>query len=200
MTTRAKIPNDTAGPCATCGEEVAAYAGSALRLQSRLFLYHNHCVIGKTATDAKRIKDFEHFARMKLVLVRKWGEKLITGTQADYDAIMKDCEPLAKFAKVQPARIHIGLCSAYRDDETTADVTLDWHPPQVPEPHWPNQDQKGHWGYGILRRGERIVGGTYTAPGDAAGRARALGYLARLCAEKGFAHYRLEGVVHACTP
>lgn len=191
MTTRARIPNDQPGVCATCGKDVPAYTGTALRLQSRLFVYHADCPIQAQATDSKRIRDFDHFRRMKAALVRKWGEKLVTGTQADYDAIMKDCAPLAKFAKVQPVRIHIGLVSAYRADAAVADVLLEWHPPQTPEPHWPNQDQKGWWAYSIIICGERVCGGNLTAPLEQ--RERALRLVHRLCHDRHCTHMRIDG-------
>lgn len=60
-----------------------------------------------------KITSITEFSAAKRGLVEKWGDKLLLGTNDDVRNILRDCEPLAKYAKVPAERLHTALARDY---------------------------------------------------------------------------------------
>lgn len=46
---------------------------------------------------------------------RKWGEKLLSGNTADFQAALREAKPLAKWGKVRPERILVGAAARWEE-------------------------------------------------------------------------------------
>lgn len=55
------------------------------------------------------ITNIEQFKARKAELVAKWGEKLFFHSTEEFRAILRDCQPLAKYAKMPVEKIHNAL-------------------------------------------------------------------------------------------
>jgi hypothetical protein len=53
------------------------------------------------------------FATELTAFTQKWGRKLVEGTQADYDAALKEARPLAKYGRITPERIVQGATAKW---------------------------------------------------------------------------------------
>lgn len=61
----------------------------------------------------KSITSLDEFKREKRRLVDKWGDQLLLGDAATVKQIHKDCEALARFAKLPVERLHTALATDY---------------------------------------------------------------------------------------
>jgi hypothetical protein len=57
--------------------------------------------------------DMAEFKRRKAELIAKWGEKLLTPTEAELRQQEEDVADLCRFAKVRPAKLLNGMAQAY---------------------------------------------------------------------------------------
>lgn len=62
------------------------------------------------------IANIQQFKARKVELVAKWGEKLFFHTDEEFRAILRDCQPLAKYAKMPVEKIHNALVKTLEGD------------------------------------------------------------------------------------
>ncbi len=66
------------------------------------------------------ITNIDQFRALKTELIAKWGEALIYYTDAQRAQIQKDCEPLARYARVPWEKVHMALTNAYFEQAEAA--------------------------------------------------------------------------------
>jgi hypothetical protein len=57
----------------------------------------------------KAVTTFAQFQALKAELIAKWGDKLTDCNAEEYDQILADIAPLAKYGRMQPVRVLSGL-------------------------------------------------------------------------------------------
>lgn len=59
------------------------------------------------------ITNAREFAEGMQAFTIKWGEKILAGRQADYDAALKEAAPLARYGRIIPERIVQGAAAKW---------------------------------------------------------------------------------------
>ncbi len=62
------------------------------------------------------VANIAQFKARKAELVAKWGEKLFFHSDEEFRAILRDCQPLAKYAKMPVEKIHNALVKTLEGD------------------------------------------------------------------------------------